>query len=78
MNLLWLKNINKEGMAMLGMKYDRSVWKRYDDDLCVCGTKGTEIHVLLECKCYDMVRRRWLRTCDVLEEKERTMDIIKR
>ena len=27
-NLLWLKNINKEGMTMLGMKYDRSVWKR--------------------------------------------------
>ena len=23
-NLLWLKNINKEGMAMLGMKYDRN------------------------------------------------------
>ena len=51
-------------------------WK-YDDDLCVCGTKETEIHVLLECKCYDMVRRRWLRTCDVLEEKERTLDVIK-
>ena len=39
-------------------------WK-YDDDLCVCGTKETEIHVLFECKCYDMVRRRWLRTWDV-------------
>ena len=26
-NLLWLKNINKEGMAMLEMKYDRSVRK---------------------------------------------------
>ena len=50
-------------------------WK-YDDDLCVCVTKETEIHVLLECKCYDMVRRRWLRTCDVLEGKER-MDVIK-
>ena len=24
-----------------------------------------------------MVRRRWLRTCYVLEEKERTMDVIK-
>ena len=115
-NLLWFKNINKEGMAMqpmLGMKYDRSVWKttlvariqedgsrqwrngfginereqqcvhiksqpknekyangsvgarvmvrlrggcfqqevlkewKYDDDLCVCGTKETEIHVFL-------------------------------
>ena len=28
MNLLWFKNINKEGMAMLGMKYDRNVWKK--------------------------------------------------
>ena len=49
---------------------------KYDDDLCVCGTKETEIHVLFECKCYDLVRRRWMRTWDVLDEKERTMDII--
>ena len=49
----------------------------YDDDLCVSGTKETEIHVLFECKCYDLVRRRWMRTWDVLEEKERTMDVIK-
>ena len=41
------------------------------------GTKETEIHVLFECKCYDMVRRRWLRTWDVLKEKERKMDVIK-
>ena len=34
-------------------------------------TKETEIHVLFECKCYDLVRRRWMRTWDVLEEKER-------
>ena len=27
-NLLWLRNINEEGMAMLGMKYDRNVWKK--------------------------------------------------
>ena len=27
-NLLWLRNINKEGMAMLGMKYDKNVWKK--------------------------------------------------
>ena len=27
-NLLWLKNINKEGMIMLGMKYNRNVWKK--------------------------------------------------
>ena len=36
-----------------------------------------QIHVPFECKCYDMVRRRWFRTWDVLEEKERTMDVIK-
>ena len=24
----WRRNINKEGMAMLGMKYDRNVWKK--------------------------------------------------
>ena len=38
---------------------------------------GQKIHVLFECKCYDMVRRRWLSTWDVLEEKEITMDVIK-
>ena len=27
-NLLWLRNISKEGMAMLGIKYDRNVWKK--------------------------------------------------
>ena len=27
-NLLWLRNINKEGMAVLGMKYDKNVWKK--------------------------------------------------
>ena len=27
-NLLCLRNINKEGMAMLGMKYDRNVWQK--------------------------------------------------
>ena len=32
--------------------------------------------MLLECKCYDMVRRRWLRTSDVLVEKE-IMDVVK-
>ena len=52
-------------------------WK-YDDDLCVCGTNETEIHVLLACKCYDLVRRRWTRTCDVLKEKEITIDVKKR
>ena len=38
-------------------------WK-YDDDLCECGTKETEIHVLFECKYYDLVRSRWMRTWD--------------
>ena len=27
-DLLWLRNINKEGMAMLGMKYDINVWRK--------------------------------------------------
>ena len=39
------------------------------------GQKKQDIHVLFECKCYDLVRRRWMRTWDVLEEKERTMKI---
>ena len=51
-------------------------WK-YDDDLCVCGTRETEIHVLLECKCYDLLRRRWMRAWDVLDDKERTMNVMK-
>ena len=25
-NLLWRRNISKEGMPMLGMEYDRNVW----------------------------------------------------
>ena len=36
-------------------------WK-YDDDLYVCRNKATYIHVLLECKCYNLVRRRGMRT----------------
>ena len=27
-NLLWLRNISKEGMVMLGIKYDRNMWKK--------------------------------------------------
>ena len=27
-NLLWLRNIYKEGMDMLGIKYDRNLWKK--------------------------------------------------
>ena len=56
--------------------YKGMEWK-YDDDLCVCGTKATEIHVLFKCKCYDLVRRRWMKTWDELDEKESTMDVIK-
>ena len=52
--------------------------RKYEDELCVCGTKEKEIHVPFECKCYDLVRRRWMRTWDVLGEKERTMDAIER
>ena len=37
----------------------------------MCGTKETEIHVLFECKCYDLMRRRWMSTWDVLDEKEK-------
>ena len=52
-------------------------WK-YDDDLCASGTKETETHdVLFECKCYDQMRRRWIRAWDGLDDKERTMDVIK-
>ena len=53
-----------------GMEY------KYDYDICVCGTKETEIHVLFDCKCYGLVRRRWMRTWDELEKK-RTMDVTK-
>ena len=51
-------------------------WK-YDVDLCVCVTKETGIHVLFECTFYDMVRRRWMMTWDMLDEKQTTMDVIK-
>ena len=44
-------------------------WK-YNDDLCVYGTKETEIHVLFECNCYDLVRRRCMRTWDGMEENK--------
>ena len=27
-DLLWLRNISEEGMAMFGMQYDRDVWKK--------------------------------------------------
>ena len=27
-NLLWLRSINKEGMTLLGMEYDRNVWNK--------------------------------------------------
>ena len=31
-NLLWLRHISKDGMTMLGMKYDRNVWKKTFDE----------------------------------------------
>ena len=46
-------------------------WK-YDDDLLVCGTSETEIHVLFECKCYDLVRRRWMRMCWMTKKEQWT------
>ena len=52
-------------------------WKCYDAlCVCVCGTKETEIHVLFECKCYDMVMRRWMRTWSRGEEKNNGPDKI--
>ena len=44
--------------------------------VCV-GQKKQWSMCILSVNAYAMVRRRWLRTCDVLEEKERTMDVIK-
>ena len=43
-------------------------WK-YDDDMCACWTRGTEIYVFFECKCYDQMRRKWMKVCDGLDEK---------
>ena len=57
-------------------------WK-YDDYIYVSVWGGggkrneTEIHVHFECKCYDPVRRRWMKTWDWLDEKKITMDAIK-
>ena len=50
-------------------------WK-YDDDLCVCVPKK-QSSMCFKCKCYDLVRRRWMRTWDMLDKKERTIDVIK-
>ena len=44
--------------------------------VCV-GQKKQRSICFFVCKCYDMVRRKWLRTWDVLEEKELTMGVIK-
>ena len=59
------------GQRMLPVRGSKEMEWEYDDDHCVWGTKETEIHVLFECKCYDLVRRRWMRTCDELEEKKK-------
>ena len=53
----------------LPVKGSKGIEWKYYDDLGVCGTKETEIHVLFDCKCYDMVRRKWLRTWDGREGK---------
>ena len=44
--------------------------------VCVGQKKQRYMRFFL-CKCYDMVRIRWMRTWDVLHEKERTMNVIK-
>ena len=44
--------------------------------VCV-GQKKQRYMWFFVCKCYDMVRRRWMRTYDVLDETERTMGVIK-
>ena len=61
----------------LPVRCSKGMERKYDDDLCGCETKETEMHVFFKCKCYDLVRRRWMRTWDELEEKKRTMDVIK-
>ena len=61
----------------LSVRGSKGIKWKYDDEICVCGTRETEIHVLLECKCYDQLRRRWMMTWDILGDKERTMDVIK-
>ena len=33
--------------------------------------------MLVECKCYDQLRRRWMRAWDGLDEKERAMNVMK-
>ena len=53
-------------------------WK-YDDDLCVgVGQKQHRSMCFLSVNAMTkLVRRRWTRTWDVMDEKERTMDVIK-
>ena len=47
----------------------RGMELKYFDELRECGTNETEIHLFLECKCYDQMRRRWMRVWDGLDEK---------
>ena len=42
--------------------------------MCVWDKRNRYLCAFL-CKSYDMVRRRWMGTWDVLEEKERTNDV---
>ena len=124
--LLWLRNINKEGMAMLGIKYDRNMWnfcgenpEEYGrrqwrngfginereqqyvhmksqprNEKYANGSVGARVRLLVRGGCvpvrgskgmewkYDddfcvCVGQKKQRTWDVLDEKERTMDVIK-
>ena len=39
------------------MKGYKGIEWKYDGDLCMCGTKETDLHLLFECKCYDQMRK---------------------
>ena len=53
-------------------------WKYDHDSVCVCVCdKRNRDTCVFECKFYDMVRRRWMTTWDMLDEKESIMDVIK-
>ena len=50
---------------------------KYADNICECGTKETEMKVFVESNHYDQMRRRWIKTMNRLDEKERKMDVVK-
>ena len=45
--------------------------------IVVCVVIETEMHVVLKCKCYGQMRRRWMSAWHGLYEKERSLDVIK-